>query len=700
MSIADSSPQHGEIVRRGRGPIPTSDELRSAPLTHRPTDLFNPPGLTNFLGCVQSDLDVTGIRALSFPPFGTADSATAGLYLDGEYFPASGTPVTYTWQSDRIEREALYRGIRLRSTLALAAGRTAGVMRIRVHNESGNEREVRLRLRLRGGVTQSRTGWEFLPPGEKDNRTELDPGRGAVIFSARESAACLVQGIGGSAHSVDPRGVESILKLLPGQGWQVDFVFAVAAGTDDALALYDEIRDRSDEVLAWGRAVWDREIEAAFTPNDGTYSGSLPVLEIDDENIRRLYYTAAVGLIYFRRDNPLAPHGRAYDTLMPRYWQTVTFLWDYALSGLAHALLDPTVQRRNLERWMDLDVHEHFGTEYLGGEAVGPWYAVNDYAMLQIAREYLRWSGDQAWLDAAAPGGGTIRDRLGLFAISWKGLRKNSLLADYGGIGNLLECVTTYVHEVPALNAANVWAMRFAAELLPGRSRAARGLRQEADILAREVIQLYLDGTGYWAARHPDELVPVRHCYDFITILNTINWDLAPRQRREMVDFFTRELMTRTWMRALSSSDEDAISDMRPDHQWTGAYTAWPAQALMGLFNAGEAELAIDWMQRLGLSANQGPFGQAHMVESAIDPEAGGARKAPPSFPWLCDWACSSCGAWLNTVIEGLFGVWASGRDGIQAWPRVAAVDRNARLTDLAYQGRLYTVTAEGVKRQ
>ena len=52
------------------------------------------------------------------------------------------------------------------------------------------------------------------------------------------------------------------------------------------------------------------------------------------------------------------------------------------------------MQRRNLERWMDLDVHQHFGTEYLGGEAVGPWYAVNDYAMLQIAREYLRWSGD------------------------------------------------------------------------------------------------------------------------------------------------------------------------------------------------------------------------------------------------------------------------------------------------------------------
>ena len=679
--------------------IPKSDELRSSPLTHRPTDLFNPPGLTNFLGCVQADLDVTGIRALSFPPFATGDCVTAGLYLDGEYFPAMGTPVTYTWYPDRIEREALHRGLRLRTTLALAEGRMAAVMRITAHNESGEYREVRLRLRLRGGVTRTTEGWEFLPPGEKDNDVTVDPSRGALLFSARQSGAHLMQGIGGSAHSLDPGGVDTILQLRPGQGWQVDFVLAVAPTADGARALYDEMRDRASEVLAWGHAVWDRELEAAFTPDNGVYSGSFPVLETDDELIRRLYYTAALGVIYFRRDSPFAPHGRAYDTLMPRYWQTVTFLWDYALSGLSHALLDPAVQRRNLERWMLMDVHQHFGTEYLGGDAVGPWYAVNDYAMLQMAREYLRWTGDRDWLDSSF-GDITIRDRLGQFAITWKSCRKNSALADYGGIGNLLECVTTYVHEVAALNAANVWGMRFAAELLPGRSRAARELRHEAEVLVQEVMQLYIDGAGYWNARHPDAMVPVRHCYDFMTVMNTLAWDLAPRQRQEMVAFFTKELMTRTWMRALSPSDEDAISDVRPDHQWTGAYTAWPAQALMALFNAGEVDMAVDWMRRLALSANQGPFGQAHMVETAVEPDAGGARKAPPTYPWICDWACSSNGAWMNTVIEGLFGVWASLRDGVQAWPRLDGFDRSARLLDLSYQGRLYTVTRDGVKRQ
>ena len=45
-----------------------------------------------------------------------------------------------------------------------------------------------------------------------------------------------------------------------------------------------------------------------------------------------------------------------------------------------------------------MDVHQHFGTEYLTGSAIGPWYAVNDYAMVNMAYAYLRWSGDLSWL--------------------------------------------------------------------------------------------------------------------------------------------------------------------------------------------------------------------------------------------------------------------------------------------------------------
>jgi hypothetical protein len=189
----------------------------------------------------------------------------------------------------------------------------------------------------------------------------------------------------------------------------------------------------------------------------------------------------------------------------------------------------------------------------------------------------------------------------------------------------------------------------------------------------------------------------VRHCLDLLTVLNTLGDDLSGAQRREMTDFFVRELRTPTWMHALSCDDDDAMFSVRPDHQWTGAYPAWPPLTALGLYRIGQADLAFDWLKGLARSANQGPFGQAHFVESVVPPEDGGARKAPPDWPYITDWTCSSNGSWCGAVIEGIFGVNATLNDGITATPQFASFDPSATLRNLRYQGKLYDVTRKGI---
>ena len=102
--------------------IPAVDDLGSSPLVHRFGDCFNPPGLTNFIGCVQADIDVLGIRSLNFPPFACSDTTTAGLFIDGNYFPSTGSAITFRWFPDRIERSAEYEGLKLTTTTVLAEG--------------------------------------------------------------------------------------------------------------------------------------------------------------------------------------------------------------------------------------------------------------------------------------------------------------------------------------------------------------------------------------------------------------------------------------------------------------------------------------------------------------------------------------------------------------------------------------------------
>ena len=386
---------------------------------------------------------------------------------------------------------------------------------------------------------------------------------------------------------------------------------------------------------------------------------------------------------------------------MPRYWETATFLWDISLSAMLFAMLDPAILRRMMETWMTVDVHQHFGTEFLTGVGIGPWYSVNDFAMSRMAKEYLRWTGDKAWLDKTV-GGKTVFEHLISYAEHWRELDTNKHgLADYGGVNNLLEAVSSYVHEVAGLNAANVYNLRFAAELLDfnGQKERASAMRKEAADLGRRVQELYVDGKGIWRCRLPDgSYNEVHHCYDFGTTLMNIG-DLMPdKQKKEMVAFFKRELQTPTWMRALSTHDLDVTFSIRPDHQWTGAYTAWPALALSGFFVAGEVDAAFEWMNGLAKTTQQGPIAQAHFTESFYTPESNGAAKSTSDPPYINDWACVSGCNYLEPVVDSIFGINASLFDQITAKPKFGRFAGTAELRNINYQGKLYTATKTGIK--
>jgi hypothetical protein len=191
----------------------------------------------------------------------------------------------------------------------------------------------------------------------------------------------------------------------------------------------------------------------------------------------------------------------------------------------------------------------------------------------------------------------------------------------------------------------------------------------------------------------------VHHCYDFGTVLVTIGDTLSTQTKAEMVRFFREELQTPTWMRALSTKDLDVTFSIRPDHQWTGAYSAWPALALSALYVAGEKDIAFKWIKGLGETARQGPIAQAHFAETAVSPESGGgARKAPSDQPYINDWACVAGCAYLEPVVENLFGIKAGLFDKIEARPAFGLFDAEAELRNINYQGKTYTATKQGIK--
>jgi hypothetical protein len=112
-----------------------------------------------------------------------------------------------------------------------------------------------------------------------------------------------------------------------------------------------------------------------------------------------------------------------------------------------------------------------------------------------------------------------------------------------------------------------------------------------------------------------------------------------------------------------------------------------------GLYKIDPSSRVSAWVKGFAKAANQGPFGQAHLVETTFPPDAGGARKDPDG-----GWYEAAGGNYMNLVIDTIFGADLTLYNGIQVNSRLKDFDPAARLANLNYQGRNCTLSGEGVQ--
>jgi len=701
-------------ARKHLPPIPTVHDLAADRLVHTWRDLYNLPTTQNELGYVQATKSVSGLTALSVPPFaccGVPDTPwspgfliTCELFLNGKILLAyspGGNTLAYRWLPHRFVRETQAEGLKFTSEAFMPAKRRAVAQLIRVKNLGTSVRKINLGFDMRAGVANKTTAWFINSPGEADNTIHWDSGRGALIFAAQHSPAVSVQGIVPETNRVESGRMLSFdVTLGPGETKEFHYVNVVEGTAETALAAYDDLQSRFSEVERENESSFNSLLKSAFTPGNSDFSGHLPQLETDSESLWELYQAGFRNLMFARRASPDSKYGTTYITLGGHVLPTLSFPWDTSLTSLSIALLDPEALRRLVENWFVQDMHQHLATDYVSGEAMGPWYAVNDMAIVRCAANYLRVTGDFGWLDKRVGDHSTL-DHLVDHATYWKQLDKQGHgLGDYGKIENLLEVVSTYLHETAGMNAGNVYSMRFVADLLDRRgdsSRAAQ-LRAEAKELAQRINdKLYVRGKGWWKCGYPDgSFVEVRHCYDFLSVLDNMAEDLTDPQKQEMSRFFWEELHSDYWMRALSPNDVDATWNIRPDHSWLGAYSAWPPATAKGLYKTDASSRVAAWLKNLAKAGNQGPIGQAHFVESVFPLEHGAAYKCPEDPPYINDWCCIAGGGFTDLVIDTIFGANPTLFDGLKAQPKLADFDAKARLVNLRHQGKQYSISAKG----
>jgi hypothetical protein len=365
---------------------------------------------------------------------------------------------------------------------------------------------------------------------------------------------------------------------------------------------------------------WEQRWAEAFTPGNHHFSGNLPVLVTANAALKRNYYMGILTMLELERTQfPVSP--RSFITSGERAPGT-QYYWDASMQTTVWALLEPAGMKATLRRWLVQNVRSGsfiFITATNGFDTNNydhiTGYAFNACTIFRTALDYLRITGDLAFLDEKLADGKTVLERMDEIATDWQTLvLPDSPLANYGENGNLLECAPAYINRVASANAQNIWMMREAAKLqeLKGNTLRAQALDRDAQILLPAVLSLYKAGDGIWNGLHNDgKRVELRHCVDFIYGGNALADDLTPLMRHEMTGFVERELLMRDWMRAMSLKDAAAAISDRPDHGPMGAYDGWIPLTVGTMWRLGFSSDAFDFYCHTAEVTKEGPFAQA-----------------------------------------------------------------------------------------
>ncbi len=403
-------------------------------------------------------------------------------------------------------------------------------------------------------------------------------------------------------------------ELAPGETKTIEYVMAYGEG-DQIKVDAGRWADQFDKTFDSAKGLWAQRYAEVFTPHNGFFEGNLPVLQTEDPALRRNYYMGVVTMLLMLRDQ-LPYSSRVFVAGGPRYGASVEFIWDTGMMDTMFAQLEPAVMRDYVIKTLQWDLENYLAFDYYGNRAFGYRYVANYPMLFRITANYLRVTGDRAFLEQKL-GNETVLQHLDGLALHYQQylMTDGSGLADFGGNPwHFLECVPTYIHATAGFNAAYVSMLRDMADLYDflGNHKLADQRRAAADKLVKAIYpQLYVAGKGFWQSRYPDgRQFDMRHCLDFQFVAQGIGDDLTPAVRKEMRHFVDQELLMKNWMRAQSLQDPAAEQSDRPDHGPMGAYSGWPPETTDGLCHLGDWQDALDFYRRCEAATHEGAFSQ------------------------------------------------------------------------------------------
>ena len=288
----------------------------------------------------------------------------------------------------------------------------AALVRIQIENPATSKTNVELALSVTGSL---------LPDGIFVLNTNQRPGFATIICPATKPDG--VTSNRGAVHwnwnvSISGRG-KLVIEFVAGDGHE--------ANTQKIQANAAKWSANFSEEFDGFKKCWEQRWADAFTPGNKHFSGSLPTLITDNAALKRNYYMGIVTMLELERTQ-FPVHPRSFITSGERAPGT-QFYWDASMQSTVWALLEPAGMKATLRRWLVQNVRsgQVINLADTNGFDTNVYNRITGYAfnacnIFKTTLDYLRVTGDLAFLDEKLEDGKTVLQRMDEMATDWKTL--------------------------------------------------------------------------------------------------------------------------------------------------------------------------------------------------------------------------------------------------------------------------------------
>ena len=408
-------------------------------------------------------------------------------------------------------------------------------------------------------------------------------------------------------------------------------------------------------------------------------SENLPRVSTADRQFDDLYYRSLLSVLDTRweRENFIVRPFYAVGTWL------FTIAWDTSYASELLSVLDPAGLREAFLTFIRAGLLTSTYVPW-NGKAGEFAYAQDPFAKMRILQDYLRQTGDVAFLDHVENGASVYEwmKRTGQELMKRRG-RPDRLLDFGANSNNVLEMRTDgYEHVVAATNGLAAEYFRQLAEW--GRTRhdpEADKFDQWATQVAKSLNEkLWNEQAGWFDNLFPDGSRQTVWSYHLFDILTTRV--LSPKQQQRLVSHIAEgEFLGPYGMYSVSKSDETHWDLMDEDWGGGGQYTGMPLRIAETMYGLGASEVGWNILARCKRWTERYPYfpqdaftdciGDLDEEDMPLEIAAGGGAQA---------------------VLFGVFGL-RPGMDGsLEILPAFHAELGEARMEGYRFRGHSYDV--------